>query len=115
MKTNMVEIRFDMKSITARVGNVPEWAVNWEQIERIGYRTTEEGPLQDDYFLVLRTKDVPPLYYDISLAWKGALELSAYINQLPDSKIPPNGILANCTTVASITIWPSDKSGGPLE
>jgi len=115
MKPQQVEIAFDNKAIVAFNAGVLNWEIEWSNIERIGYRTTGNGPWQDDYFLVVRTKDKPARFYDISLDWKGAKELSTFIDRLPDTKLPPEGKLANSTKNISVTVWPSAKSGQSVE
>ena len=114
MKSQRIEVEYNEKRILALIDGVAVWEIEWTQIERIGYRTNADGPWLDDHFLVLRTKDNPPRYYDISMDWKGAQELSAHIDLLPDSKRPPQGKLANCANETSVTVWPAEKSGEPL-
>jgi hypothetical protein len=108
-------IRFDAAEITAAYEGRVVWSIRWPDIERIGYRTTDAGPWQDDHFLVFRTKTRPPTYFDVSLSWTGAKELADHVNNLPDTRIPEEGTLANCTDNRSVTVWPADKSGDPLD
>lgn len=114
MCAKRIEIQFNEEVITALMDNVKKWEVKWSQIERIGYRTTAGGPWRDDYFLVIRTTGNPRKQYDIPLEWKGVQELSNYVLQLADSKCPLDGVLANCTIEASVTVWPSENSGEPI-
>jgi hypothetical protein len=114
MKPRQIEISFDESAIRALVNSVPEWELNWDQIERIGYRTTANGPWEADYFLVLKTKDETPKYFDIALDLKGAQELAVHVNNMGNAKIPLSGILANCAAEQSVTVWPSENSGEPI-
>jgi hypothetical protein len=115
MRTEQVVIAFDGKKIAALVAGVPKWEIAWMQVERIGYRTTDAGPWQDDHFLVFRTNTNLPAFYDVSLSWVGAKELEEHVRTLPETRIPPEGALANCTTNRSVTVWPKDKSGEPID
>lgn len=111
MKTN-IQVKFDDESIRLFQKEKEVWTLRWEEIERIGYSTNKN--LSDDYSLVFKKKCQPPLYYHISMYWDGTLELSKYIDCLPDTKLPPEGKLANCTENKSVTVWPMSKSGEPL-
>lgn len=115
MTAKQIEIRFDQTTVRAFSNDVLQWKVEWKNLERIGYRSSSEGPWGEDYFLVLKTKDKPSLYFDIPLAWKGALELSKYIDKLPGTKCPSRGKLANCVSNTSVTVWPGEMSGSPIE
>ena len=108
-------IRFDAEQITADYDGRAVWSIRWLDVERIGYRTTDAGPWQDDHFLVFRTKTRPPTFFDVSLSWSGAKELAAHVHSLADTRIPKEGTLANCTENRSVTIWPKDNSGEPID
>ena len=108
-------IRFDAERITTGSGGRTVWALMWTDVERIGYRTTDAGPWQDDHFLVFRTKANPPTFFDVSLSWNGAKQLAEHVNSLPGTRLPKEGTLANCTENRSVTVWPEDKSGEPID
>lgn len=108
------QVRFDEQSIQLLNDTVVSWTVAWSAIERIGYRSTDDGPWQDDHFIVIRTKDVPPRYFDVSLSWQGALELSHHVDKMDGALLPKKGHLANCTDCRSVTVWPAIHSGEPI-
>jgi hypothetical protein len=105
-----IQVKFDQDSIRLINGAKEEWALRWKDVEQIGYRTTSNGPIHD-YFLVFKKRVTPPLYYNISMDWSGAIGLSKYIDCLPDTKLPIEGKLANCIEDKSVTVWPANKSG----
>jgi hypothetical protein len=109
-----VEVYFDQNVIRVSRNGIQQYELSWNQINRIGYRTTSATPWGSDYFIVLETKNKPPLYYDIDLAWNGSDSLSKYIDGLKNTLLPPEGKLANSVQETSITIWPQERSGEPL-
>jgi hypothetical protein len=110
----MYRVEFDSESV--RVFREQDLLVraHWADIEQIGYRTTSAGPWFDDHFIVFKTRDISCPRLDISTDWEGALALSEHIKNLPGTKLPSEGVLANCTTERSTTVWPAEKSGKPI-
>lgn len=109
-----IRVQHDSEAIRLLENGKEAWSVLWSDIDRIGYRTTDAGPCADDHFLVFKNKTTPPLYYNVSLSWEGAMELADFVNAMEDTRIPAEGTLANVTVNKTVTVWPSIHSGEPL-
>jgi hypothetical protein len=109
-----IRVQYDSAGIRLFENDKEAWSVLWSDIERIGYRSTDEGPCADDHFLVFKNMATPPLYYNVSLSWEGAIELSGYVDAMEGTRIPIEGNLANVTVNKTVTVWPSIHSGEPL-
>lgn len=107
-------VQYDSAGIRLFENDKEAWSVLWNDIDRIGYRSTDEGPWADDHFLVFKNKATPPLYYNVSLSWEGAMELADFVDAMEDTRIPSEGKLANVAVNKTVTVWPSIHSGEPL-
>jgi len=109
-----IQVHHDSEAIRLFENGKEAWFVLWSDVARIGYRSTNAGPWADDHFLVFKNKATPPLYYDVSLSWEGAMELADFVDAMEDTRIPAEGKLANVTVNKTVTVWPSIHSGEPL-
>jgi hypothetical protein len=112
--SSQIRVEYDQSSISVFEDNKKAWTLLWSDIDRIGYRTTDAGPFQDDHFLVFRSKTTPLRYYDVSLSWPGGIALSRFVDSMKDTRLPKEGKLANSTENKTVTVWPSNHSGEPI-
>lgn len=109
-----IKVQYDVSCIRLFENGAEVWSVLWSDVDRIGYRSTDAGPWGDDHFLVFKNRATPPLYFDVALSWEGATELSKFVDEMEDTKVPAVGKLANITVNKTVTVWPSSHSGEPL-
>ena len=112
-RAQRMRVEYNEHAISVYEKHQPRWTLAWKDVARIGYRTTNAGPVGDDHFLVFKTAE-PSHSYDVSLSWPGALELAEYVHRMDGTVKPPEGTLANCTENKSVTIWPAAHTGEPL-
>jgi len=101
-------VRVDEQGLTARINGGPELRLEFQNLQRVTIRTTDEGPFAEDVFWILTTHNQVCI---IPQSAEGQVELFDQLLKLPGFDCQAMIVAMSSTNNAEFECWTRTTSG----